>query len=143
MRRDSRLAEFIAEVRTWIGTPFRHAGREKGIGVDCGGVWICALRDSGVFDYAKLNYGPFIDPSYVVTRILEPCHFVPPKERRPGDILLFNIHGIAQHTGVLVSETTFVHGYQSAGKVCETDLEPVFIRSLVAVFRIKEDLWPR
>jgi len=31
-----------------IGTPFRHQGRSPGVGVDCVGVWVCALRSCGV-----------------------------------------------------------------------------------------------
>lgn len=31
-----------------IGTPFRHQGRAPGAGLDCVGVWVCALRACGV-----------------------------------------------------------------------------------------------
>lgn len=31
-------ASVLAEARSWIGTPYHHKGRAKGIGVDCGGM---------------------------------------------------------------------------------------------------------
>lgn len=33
---------------SFIGTPFRHQGRKPGAGLDCVGVWVCALQACGV-----------------------------------------------------------------------------------------------
>ena len=135
------IAEFITEVRSWIDTPFLHAGRVKGVGVDCVGVLAGAGKAVGILDYDNVNYSPkIVDSALLVTELSRFADMTPIKDRKPGDILLLSIHGNAQHTGVLVTPHTFVHAYASAGKVCESNLEPHFIRSLVAVFRIKGDL---
>lgn len=145
MRRNgAEVQRFIEEVRSWIGTPFMHAGRVKGVGADCVGILIESARALGLLgDYQNVNYSTTVDTAYLLAEMCKFCRLVPPRERKPGDILLFSVKGNAQHTGVLVSENTFVHAYQSAGKVVESELEPVFARSLVAVFRVKEQLWQR
>lgn len=135
------IAEFIAEVRTWIDTPFAHAGRIKGVGVDCVGILAGAGKACGIIDYDNVNYSPkTVDSALLVSELSRFSDIVPIKDRKPGDILLLAIRGNAQHTGVLTTHNTFVHAYASAGKVCESSLEPHFIRSLVAVFRIKAEL---
>lgn len=139
-RGESQVQQFIEEVRSWIGTPFMHAGRVKGVGADCFSLWAVSLENVGLYQYRNVQYSTTVDTAYLVSLILQTCQFVPPRERKPGDILLFSVKGNAQHTGVLVSENTFVHAYLSAGKVVESELEPVFARSLVAVARVKEQL---
>jgi hypothetical protein len=37
---------FIAQARTWIGTPFHHQGRLKGVGCDCLGLIVGVAEDS-------------------------------------------------------------------------------------------------
>lgn len=139
------IAAFIDEVRSWIGTPFHHAARSKGIGVDCVGVLIEAARAQGLIDYQNVEYSRLVDPAYLTSEILRFCRYVAIEDRRPGDVLLFAIEGSAQHTGILTQRDPgsekFVHANQSAGLVSENDLKPVYIRKLAAVFRIKEGSW--
>lgn len=137
------ISAFVAEVRTWIGTPFVHAGRARGVGVDCVGILAGSAQAVGLAIEDQANYSPLVDSAYLVSQLLKYCRLVPLHDRRAGDILLFSVQGNAQHTGVMVSDRTFVHAYQTAGRVCESDLEPVFARTLTAVFRIREGLWPR
>lgn len=40
--------DIAAAAESFIGTPFRHQGRQPGAGLDCVGVWVCALRACGV-----------------------------------------------------------------------------------------------
>ena len=135
------IQDFITEVRSWIDTPFKHAGRVKGVGVDCVGILAGAGKTCGIIDYDNVNYSPLsVDSAFLISELSRFADIIPIRDRRPGDILLINVRGNAQHTGVMVTSDTFIHAYQSAGKVCETRLEPHFIRSLVAVFRIKAEL---
>jgi NlpC/P60 family putative phage cell wall peptidase len=137
----SKIDQFIAEVRTWIDTPFMHAGRVKGIGVDCVGILACSARTVGLMDYDNVNYSPAsVDSEFLISELQRFTDPVPPEQRQPGDVLLFRVKGRPQHTGVLVTPSTFIHAYQSAGKVCESELNAVWLRNLAGVYRIKAEL---
>jgi len=137
----TKIEEFIAEVRTWIGTPFMHAGRSTGLGVDCVGILAASAKAVGISDYDNVNYSPrSVDTDFLISELQRFTEPVPLEQRQPGDVLLFKVKGRSQHTGVLVTPETFVHAYQSAGKVCETELSPVWLRNLAGVYRVKAEL---
>lgn len=50
-------AEVIAEARGWIGTPYRHQGRRKGVGCDCLGLLIGVWR--AVYGQEPESAGPY------------------------------------------------------------------------------------
>ena len=37
--------DVVREAKTWLGTPFHHQGRLKGVGVDCAGVIVCVAKE--------------------------------------------------------------------------------------------------
>lgn len=41
---------FLAEARSWLGTPFHAHGNIKGVGVDCVHVWAEVMKAVGVFE---------------------------------------------------------------------------------------------
>lgn len=49
-----RRAAIVADVRTWIGTPYHHLGDVKGVGVDCAMLLVRVFADLGLI--------PDIDP---------------------------------------------------------------------------------
>ena len=48
-------ASIVAEAREWIGTPYAHHRRAKGVGVDCFGLVVAIRRDliGGQWDHTK------------------------------------------------------------------------------------------
>lgn len=63
-------------------------------------------------------------------------HFVQVREPRPGDVLAFRWKqgAPAKHVGVCTGDA-FVHAYDSAGRVLEGALAPMWRRRLAAVFQ--------
>jgi len=48
----------IVEIaRSYVGTPFQHQGRQKGVGIDCAGLVECVARDAGYQVPVHDNYG--------------------------------------------------------------------------------------
>lgn len=47
-------ANLLAIARSWLGTPFQHQGRLKGIGVDCIGLVIEVYREAGLLSAVGL-----------------------------------------------------------------------------------------
>lgn len=113
-------AEIVAEARTWLGTPYHHQGRVKGVGVDCA-MLLCEV-------YHAVGLIPFIDP-----RPYPPdWHLNRGEERylawvedyanqveaaQPGDVALYRFGRTVSHAGIVVAWPTIVHAYRGEGCV--------------------------
>lgn len=47
---EQQRALVVAEVRSWIGTPYHHEGDVKGVGVDCGMILVRSFVDTGMIE---------------------------------------------------------------------------------------------
>jgi NlpC/P60 family putative phage cell wall peptidase len=130
----------VAEALTWVGTPYRHQGRLKGVGCDCIGlvlgVWRALYGDipesPGAYasDWAEAGGGErFLDG---VRR-----HFVEKAgaQAAAGDLLLFRWrpHLPAKHAGILAGPDRFIHAYEGTA-VSLSALVPQWRRRVAGVF---------
>lgn len=134
----------VAEVRTWIGTPYHHQASLKGVGCDCLGL----VR--GVFSQV---YGadPELPPAYSrdwaesvgretlaegARRHLEE---IPIVNLGAGDVALFalNENAPAKHCGILVTVDRMVHAAESH-PVAEVTLVPWWRGRIRFAFRFPE-----
>lgn len=94
----------VAEARLWIGTPFHHRERQRGIGVDCDGLLVGVARELRLVPMA------FDVPPY--TRIPDGKTFlaqcdafmgrrIPQAELQPGDAVVLIIDKYPQHIGIV------------------------------------------
>jgi NlpC/P60 family putative phage cell wall peptidase len=130
----------IAEVREWIGTPYRHQASLKGVGCDClglvRGVWRGVI---GAEPERAPPYAPDWAEAGGVEALAEAGirHLVPigRHEFQPGDVLLFRwrAHLPAKHAAIVTSETTMVHAHDGA-MVTETALAPWWRRHIAYAF---------
>jgi NlpC/P60 family putative phage cell wall peptidase len=111
--------EFIAEARTWIGTPYHHQARVKGVGVDCVGLVICALG----LDEAALRL-----PAYsrqgsgtLLRSLLERhCDEIQIAEARPGSLYGMRFkHTGPEHHLAIVTDRGILHAWEGATSVYE------------------------
>lgn len=122
MTPESRLrAAVVAEVETWIGTPFHHAARVKGAGVDC----LMLLAEV----YELAGVAPHIEPPFYVPdwhlhrgaerymegllRHARPVDGPP----LPGDIALFRFGRTYSHGAIVAHWPRLIHAYWSIGVV--------------------------
>jgi NlpC/P60 family putative phage cell wall peptidase len=113
--------EIVAEVRSWIGTPYRHQASLKGVGCDClgliRGVWRAVLGEEPeeptpyTPDWAEAS-GAETFAAAARRHLRE----IDVDEAEPGDVLLFRWRrGLpAKHAGVLIEPHRFVHAHQGA-----------------------------
>jgi len=118
---DPRRAAVVTEAESWIGTPFHHAARIKGAGVDC----LMLLAE--VYERAGVT-GPIEPPFYVPDwhmhrdaeryreGLLEHAHAIegPPLH---GDIALFKFGRTFSHGAIVVEWPRVVHAYWGVGVV--------------------------
>ena len=138
------MREFVEAARALVGTPYRHAGRNKH-GVDCGGVIILAARRAGLIpaDWDVLPYSPIIPTSMILAWLREWCEPVErPGEPEAGDILLMRILRRNQHLAVATGEGSIIHCYTAAGRVVEHPLTGHWRDSIVGVWRWRRPARP-
>jgi NlpC/P60 family putative phage cell wall peptidase len=139
------IAEMVVtETLSWLGTPYRHQGRRKGVGCDCLGL----VR--GVYR-AVTGREPETPPAYAADwaeasgaePLLEAAerHLVrrPAAEMLPGDVILFRwrVALPAKHCAILTASDRFVHAYERSA-VVETVLVPQWQSRITAAFAFPE-----
>lgn len=115
---DAVRAAVLAEALRWIGTPYRHQGRRRGVGCDCLGLVLGIWRE--VYGRLPADPGAYA-PDWAETgedRLLTAacthCRRLPIGEVRPGDLLLlrWRPHLACKHAGILLDADRFIHAYQ-------------------------------
>lgn len=125
----------VDAARACLGTPFYHQGRVAGIGLDCIGVIIFALRAIGFEVEDQDDYGREPEGTRLHDALI--AHgFEIVDAIMPGDILLFRFNGEPQHVGMAVSTDTMVHAYAPIGRVVETGLGETWQRRMVGIYRL-------
>jgi NlpC/P60 family putative phage cell wall peptidase len=123
LRRDDILVlrnAIVTEAESWIGTPFHHAARVKGAGVDC----LMLLAE--VYECAGVS--AHIDPPFYVPdwhlhrdaeRYLEGLlgYAHPVSALEPGDIALFRFGRTFSHGAIVSCWPRLVHAYWNIGVV--------------------------
>jgi NlpC/P60 family putative phage cell wall peptidase len=119
-------AAVVTEAESWIGTPFHHAARIKGAGVDC----LMLLAEV----YQRAGVAPHIDPPFYVPdwhlhqgaeRYMEGLlQYACPIEAAaqepqplPGDIALFRFGRTFSHGAIVAAWPRLIHAYWSIGVV--------------------------
>lgn len=110
--------QFIEQARTWIGTPFRHQGRNR-LGVDCIGYPIVLLRENGILPSTfkdNVNYGHVpLTPVFLQT-VQENC--IQLEKIEHGCLLVIKWPGAKfPHHAALIDGVKMIHAYETAKNV--------------------------
>lgn len=121
-------ANVVNAARAWVGTPFHHQARERGVGVDCVGLIIGVARDLGLVaeDFDVPVYGRMPDG----VSLMEAAHLhmtpVTFGNMRAGDVVVVSFDSHPQHFGILAPYQhgghAIIHAAQKHGRVVETRL---------------------
>ena len=108
----------LDEAQKWLGTPYHHQARVRGIGVDCA-MLLCEV-------YEAIGLVPHIDP----TPYPPDWHFHRSEERylgwvekygrkvdspKPGDVALFKFGRCMSHGAIVVEWPAIIHAYYREG----------------------------
>lgn len=136
-------ARVVHAVRGWLGTPFAHQGRLKGVGCDCLGLVLGVWEElGGAVSQEVPAYTPDWDEPGRAEVLWRACgsHLSLTDVPVAGDVLLFRMHprSVAKHLGFLVPAPggdTLVHSVTRYG-VVQTSLAAPLRRRQVAAFRL-------
>ncbi len=131
----------IDAARLYIGTPWRHQGRNRDSGIDCVGLPLLVGIELG---YMNSNLGPANYPrrpnNTFIPLFRDHLTVVIPADQQVGDILVFADSGHPCHCGFL-SETLFgfslIHAHANDRKVIEEQIDRAVGYLGKPVFRFK------
>jgi NlpC/P60 family putative phage cell wall peptidase len=139
--------DIVDRARRWIGTPYVHQARRRGVGCDCLGLVLGVWEERfGHLPEAPPDYTPDWSEARGLERLWHAAttHLVerPLLDPSLGDVLLFRMRrgAVAKHLGVqsaLGPEARFIHAYSGRG-VVETRLTSSWSRRIVARFGFPE-----
>ncbi len=118
--------ELIAEARTWLGTPYHHKGRVKGVGVDCGGL----LYEVYATQFQLRPYPVIYAQDWSLHRSNELYldfikeYIQETNTPQAADLVVFQFGRTYSHGGILTGTGRLIHayGYQGQGSVIETPM---------------------
>lgn len=151
------ISPIVTEARHWIGTPFHHQGRLRGVGVDCVGLVIGICESLNLHSRAldkkgrkvpftaldEQGYAPEPQGNLLRTKLdafLEP---IPADSMKPGDIALFVMARHPQHVAIIGDYPggglSLIHAYSPRGGVCEHGYNEKWQRRIVSAYRFYKD----
>ena len=103
------LTDVVTAARTWIGTPYQHQQRIKGVAVDCAGLVIGVARELNLVteNFDITGYSPVPDGTSLVLNCEDYMTEVPKQNMRPGHIIVVKFDSEPQHFGIL---SDYIHG---------------------------------
>lgn len=148
-------AEAVARVaRSWIGTPYQHLGRLKGVACDCIGLVIMVAQELGLTEFNVMDYGRDPHPARMTAGLrehLDPLGLDPVAMRRgdvpdclqPGDILHLRWKAHPRHLGMVLPREgggwNLIHAYSGSKRVVEHNLDKVWLHLVREGYRYR---WP-
>lgn len=93
-------SDILTTLRSYLGTPFEHQGRQPGRGLDCVGALVCALRANGVTVEDWRAYPAHPDEATFLRYLDRNLERVPLDRLCPADVLGFRIGRRLVHAGV-------------------------------------------
>lgn len=136
--------EIEAEARTWLGTPYQHQARVKGVGCDCAGLPIGVARALGLIapDFDVTGYARQPDGTSLIDHCERWMTRVELVDMAVGDVIVLRFDRDPQHLGMVVSHRHglgMLHALGTAdgkGRVVEHRLDATTLDRFVAAFRL-------
>jgi cell wall-associated NlpC family hydrolase len=130
-------AAIVCEARRLIGTPFRHAQRVPGVGVDCIGLLYCIAVAVGRHPTDCRNYQRQGNASLLREHLGRYCVRLP-ADTKPvaGDFLLVASRRYPSHVLVYVGDDRIVHALPRLG-VLEEPLIGELAQGVEAIYRME------
>jgi len=128
MDKEETRKRIVEEARSWIGTPFHHEGRIKGVGVDCGMLLLEIMERAGLIPHIKPgHYSPDFmmhrNEEWYLQTILNYAVELEGPPYLPGDIVLFKHGRLFSHGALVIDYPLIVHAYAIAKCVLTANME--------------------
>ena len=124
----SPRAAVVAEAIAWLGTPYHHRARLKGVGVDCAQLALGVYANVGLIEaFDTGDYPPDWHLHRVGERYLAVLSRfageIDPAAVQPGDVLLFKFGRAFSHGAIVTAWPQIVHASRRDGAVVMGDVD--------------------
>lgn len=125
------------------GTPFRHQGRQPGLGLDCAGLYVYVCQSLGIPHLDAVGY-PRTPYDGQLERQLDAqpaLRRIPKEDAKKGDILIMRMSRSPQHitfhAGEFYGHPYVIHASEMHGKVCLHRLDSDWFGRVVGAYRFE------
>lgn len=125
---DKKQTRLIEEAVTWIGTPYKYGGAEKGKGTDCSGLVLRVYLDMTEIKLPRNS-----------AKQAEFCKKLKKKDAKPCDLVFFATgkdSSRVSHVGMLLDEETFIHSSSSKGVIVTRMDNPWWSKRILGYGRV-------
>ncbi len=130
-------ASVIAEAESWLGTPYHHMGRLKGVGCDCLTLLAAVYAASGIVPAVEIPYYP---PDWHLhrstERYLDGLSAYAREVAAPGagDVALFRFGRCFSHAGIVICWPRLIHAWHLGGVTRADATQPILADRPVRFF---------
>lgn len=124
----SERKKILHECKGWLGTPYKYAGAEKGVGADCSGVVLMVYLDATDIKLPRNS-----------AKQAEFCKKIKKEQVRPGDLVFFATGkdpDRISHVGIMIDDDVFIHASTSKGVCLSSVSSPYYIRTFKMYGRV-------
>lgn len=116
----------IGEAKSWVGTPYRQQGAQKGVAVDCSMLLVRCFVDAGILE--EFDPRPYPPDWYLHKSEERYLHWmdtvgVETDNPKPGDIILFKFGRCFSHSGIISRPGYIIHAFAKLRVCVETELK--------------------
>lgn len=128
VKTDNLKSRIIEEAFSWLGTPYKYGGHEKGVGADCSGMVMMVYNDVAGVKIPRNS-----------AKQAEFCTTLDARNVTAGDLVFFATGreaGRVSHVGIIVDDGNFIHASSSKGVVLTPLSSPYFQRTFIKFGRV-------
>ena len=135
----------LQAAQSWQGTPYHHAAKLPGIGVDCVMLLVAAFQTAGLLDpaYDPRPYQKDWHLHRSEERYLQGLHLVadPVSVPEPADIVLFKFGRCVSHAGIVIAWPLILHAWIEQRMVVQTDVSksPALLARVAGFYSIRTE----
>lgn len=126
-----------ALARGYLGTPWKHQGRNKAVGIDCAGLIVLVAHDLGLSAYDSVDYQRNAHNDAFVRHFGDNMTQKRVADRQIGDVLLFRDRLFSCHSGVVSQKhgvPHIIHAYAPRKAVIEEPLSAEWVSKITYCF---------
>jgi cell wall-associated NlpC family hydrolase len=126
----------IKTAREYLGTPFHHQGRVKGVGIDCAGLVECVAREIGYAIPVHDGYGRQPFAGQMEAKLDE--YLERSATLEPGCVLLMHFPGTPPMHVAIYAGDSIIHANEKVGFCVEHDYGDLWQKLTTRSYK-----WPR
>jgi len=123
MTEQSERSTVVAEARSWLRTPYHHAARVKGAGVDCAMLLAAVYEEAGLFPPVVFETYPrdwmlHRDAERLLDIVTRHAREVP-AQTGPGDLVVYRFGRAFAHGAIIIEWPVIIHAVPRAGVILD------------------------